>query len=247
MIEPIKFYEGSVHESKSCGDFKIIKYVSIHEIHIKFLDTGFESVVTCSDVSSGLVKDKLLPTVCGVGILGYGKHCGKEHSKEYLVWKSVIIRCYDKNYHKKNPKYVGCEASDLFKRLDFFKEWYFKQIGHDQKGWDLDKDILVKGNKVYSEDVCVFVPREINNMFRSKRVDSVGLPSGISIVRNKYVARYGTGKKRRIGTYDTLEEAFLAYKETKEAYIKEVANKWKDQIDSRVYEALMNYEVSIYD
>ena len=50
-----------------------------------------------------------------------------------------------------------------------------------------------------------------------------------------------------LGYYSTTEEAFQAYKETKEAYIKEVANKWKDQIDSRVYEALMNWSIEITD
>ena len=247
MIKPTKFHEGSVRKSKSCGDFKIIKYVSTREIHIKFLDTGFETAVNCSTVSDGSVKDKLLPTVCGVGILGYGKHCGKGHSKEYTVWKSALIRCYDKKYQNRNPKYVGCEVSCLFKRFDLFKEWYFRQVGHDQEGWHLDKDILVKGNMVYSEDTCCFVPPEINYMFKSKRSDSNVLPRGISIVRNKYVARYGSCEKRYIGTYETMDEAFYVYKQAKESHIKEVASKWKDQIDLRVYEALMKYEVNIDD
>ena len=39
----------------------------------------------------------------------------------------------------------------------------------------------------------------------------------------------------------------IVYKLEKEKYIKEVADKWKDNIDIMVYEALMNYEVSIYD
>ena len=55
------------------------------------------------------------------------------------------------------------------------------------------------------------------------------------------------GKRKHLGRFVTPEEAFQAYKQAKEAYIKEVANKWKDQIDSRVYEALMNYEVDIND
>ena len=60
-----------------------------------------------------------------------------------------------------------------------------------------------------------------------------------------YIRVYG--KRKHLGRFDTPEEAFLAYKQAKEAYIKEVANKWKDQIDIRVYEALMKYEVDIND
>ena len=52
---------------------------------------------------------------------------------------------------------------------------------------------------------------------------------------------------RKLGVYNTPGEAFLAYKQAKEAYIKEVANKWKDQIDPRAYNALINYQVEITD
>lgn len=45
----------------------------------------------------------------------------------------------------------------------------------------------------------------------------------------------------------TPEEAFAVYKREKEKYIKEVANKWKDQIDPRVYESLMNWTIEITD
>ena len=50
-----------------------------------------------------------------------------------------------------------------------------------------------------------------------------------------------------MGTYITPEEAFCAYKQAKEAHIKDVANKWKDKIDPRVYDALVSYQVEITD
>jgi len=55
------------------------------------------------------------------------------------------------------------------------------------------------------------------------------------------------GIKKCIGRFNTIEEAFYAYKKAKENYIKETANKYKDVIDIRVYNALMNYEVEITD
>ena len=55
------------------------------------------------------------------------------------------------------------------------------------------------------------------------------------------------GKKRFLGCFNTPQEAFQAYKTFKEALIKEVANEYKEQLDSRVYEALMNYEVNEND
>ena len=56
----------------------------------------------------------------------------------------------------------------------------------------------------------------------------------------------GVGKEY-LGTLDTELEAFHAYKHAKEAYVKELAEKWKDQIDPRAYNALMKYEVEITD
>lgn len=64
----------------------------------------------------------------------------------------------------------------------------------------------------------------------------------------KYIAQISRqGKRYGLGYYSTEIEAFYAYKEAKENYIKELANKWKDQIDIRVYEALMAWAISIDD
>lgn len=51
----------------------------------------------------------------------------------------------------------------------------------------------------------------------------------------------------RIGYFDNFNDAFLAYKKAKEAYLKEQAEKWKGKIDERAYNALMNYTVEITD
>jgi hypothetical protein len=64
----------------------------------------------------------------------------------------------------------------------------------------------------------------------------------------KYIVGFSKrSKTKHIGYFVTELEAFLAYKEAKEQQIKVVANRWKDQIDPRVYDALMNWEVEITD
>ena len=118
----------------------------------------------------------------------------------------------------------------------------------------LDKDILCKGNKIYSRDTCIFVPKRINNLFtksdKSRGKDPIGvdrLPSGNYQVR----CRNGYGKQIRLGTYKTKEEAFQVYKQYKEKVIKEVIDSYEGKIPepfySRLKIAMYNYEVEIDD
>lgn len=243
-------YERQVFSSTHSGDFKVVEYVNAHKVVVEFLFTGEKVIAQMRDILEGKVKDRMYPSVYGVGITGEkipvveGKRC-----KQREVWIRMLDRCYSEKYHNKYPSYVGCTVSDNFKYYPYFKDWCSNQIGFDVKGFALDKDILVKGNRFYSEDTCCFVPQEVNNLFTYKKATNKGLPVSVS---KKKSGRFGVSFRKRsvtqnLGVFDTAEEAFLVYKLDKEAYIKEVAEKWKDQIDPRVYETLMNYQVEITD
>lgn len=109
---------------------------------------------------------------------------------------------------------------------------------------------MIKGNRQYNENVCVFVPHDINTLLSQSSHSREELPIGVSrsYTKGSYVAclnRYGNTV--HLGTFNTVEEAFYAYKTAKEDYIKEVANKWKDMVDIRVYKTLMDWSISIND
>ena len=146
--------------------------------------------------------------------------------------------------------YEGCTVSEKFKYFQYFCDWYNSQTGFSNGDWQLDKDILFKGNKLYSEDTCVLVPREINVLCIKRNKVRGKYPIGVTYCKstNKFKAQLSKqGVVTGVGNYNTIDEAFYAYKQAKEAYIKEVANKWKVKIDPRVYNALMCYEVNIDD
>lgn len=175
---------------------------------------------------------------------------GNKTVKEYALWKSMLQRCYCNKYHVKQPTYIGCSVSDNFKSYSYFYDWCQNQIGffeRDTNGrdWHLDKDILVRDNKVYSEDNCVFVPREINAFFNAK-INSRGLhPLGVSFNKKTMVFRARCnryGKSVMLGDFDCSESAHAVYKQFKENLCKELANKWREQIDPRVYDAMMIWE-----
>lgn len=204
----------------------------------------------------GSIKDKFLPSVYGVGIVGCQPTAIERKAlKEYKLWQSMLQRCYDTKQHVKHPTYSSCSVSENFKYFPYFKDWCNKQVGFglvDEKGnaFTLDKDILIKGNKVYSEDTCVFVPFEINSVVikrHKKRGDNV---IGVCYQKSKrrFISQMSMqGKHKLLGYFQDEMSAFLAYKKAKETYIKELADKWKDHIDIRVYNVLMNYQVEITD
>lgn len=105
-----------------------------------------------------------------------------------------------------------------------------------------------EGNKIYSPKTCCIVPREINTLFLKRESSRGDWPIGVYKKRKKFSACISSKIKNiGLGTFNTPDEAFQAYKVAKEKYIKQVADKWKGKIDERVYEAMYNYEVEITD
>ena len=244
---------GKVFKSLNSGDFKIVKYNDSYNVEIQFLKTGYEMVAQLGHIKNGVVKDPYLPSVYGVGILG-AKYLAKINgviTKEYDLWHSMLERCYSDNSKKKYPTYESCEVSDKFKSYEYFYEWCNKQIGFSNQSWQLDKDLLIKGNKVYSEDSCIFIPQEINTLLTKSTASRGEHLIGVHWCKQgkafKAQISKNKGKREHLGYFKTEIEAFNAYKQAKEDFVKEQANKWKSQIDLRAYEALMNYQVEITD
>ena len=114
----------------------------------------------------------------------------------------------------------------------------------------LDKDILCKGNKIYSPNNCVFVPQRINELFTKRNKLRGDYPIGVDFnKRNKlFRARCSTLQgNKHLGYYKTKEEAFKVYKIEKEKEIKNRADNYKDFIPEKLYSAMYKYEVEIRD
>lgn len=188
--------------------------------------------------------------VFGIGVNSkeYPANIKGNPTKEYDLWTSLLRRCYSSKYQQGKPTYIGCSVSENFKNYSYFYKWVQNQIGFGQGDFQLDKDLLLRGNRVYSENTCLFLPRELNTLFTARRNHRGGFPLGVSKNGCRFTAECCTERSsRHIGRFDTPELAFQAYKQTKEAFIKQQAEKWKDRIDTRAYEALLRYEVLITD
>ena len=145
-----------------------------------------------------------------------------------------------------SPLYLGCYST--FTDFQDFAEWCQDQIGY-LEGFHLDKDLLLRGNKEYGKDTCVFLPQEVNKLLTKRDRFRGEYPLGVQADRGSIRAscHTGTGRATVLGYFKNPVKAFEVYKKFKENHMKEVAQQWKSQIDPRAYQALMDYEVLITD
>lgn len=193
---------------------------------------------------------KLYGTV-DVDLGNYGIVSGEDAYRCFKVWSAILARCYNKRTIEAHPTYEGCYINESWKTFDNFYKWYKENY---REGCHLDKDIIKKGNKEYGPDYCCFVPQYINSLLNKRRAKRGNLPIGVALNTGpgvkKYVANIRKyGRLKKIGRYNTPEEAFVAYKREKEKYLKEIAGiaYVNNEIDERTYDALLSYNVEISD
>ena len=214
--------------------------------------------VIYQNFKNGNIKCPYEPRTFGIGCIGEGKYKGKENGethKYYVIWVSMLQRCYDPKYQERYHTYNRCKVEDFFLNFQHMCEWldenYYEVPGEKMH---LDKDILCKGNKVYSRETCIFVPERINLLFVKRDNNRGDNPIGVEdLPSSNYRVRCsnGFGKQIDLGVYPTKEEAFKVYKEYKEKVIKETIDSYEGKIPepyyTRLKTAMYNYEVEITD
>ena len=172
---------------------------------------------------------------------------------EYQLWANMLYRGVKAEGGAFYPTYVGVTVDYMWYSLTAFINDVSTLVGYEKaltEGWHLDKDILNKGNKHYSLKTCCFVPNSINSLIISCSASRGKYPVGVCFnkIKSKFVAQITyEGKTTGLGYYNTPEEAFQAYKTAKEKHIKLIAEKYKDLIDCKVYQALLSWEITIKD
>jgi hypothetical protein len=240
---------------------KIIEYNGNGDVVVEFQDEHkIRKHCDLKEFKLGHVMNPYYKSVFGIGYYGgeIPKHSTNLDYKCWDTWKGMLERCYNKKCIETQPTYKGCIVCEEWHDYQNFKVWFnenFIELKDKNERVCLDKDILVKGNKIYSPETCCFVPNEINVLFTKTNKNRGLYPIGVYYKKklNKYIAqcseKIGRDKKQQkhLGVFNTPKEAFEAYKQYKEMYIKKVADKYKGQIKDNVYEALYKWEVEIDD
>lgn len=198
-------------------------------------------------------KSPYCKTRLGVGYLGEGEFSPTNNgvaTKEYVAWSDMLKRCYNEYFLKTRKSYQDCFVCDEWHNFQNFAKWYnenYYEIKNEKMC--LDKDILIKGNKEYSPNTCCIVPEPINCLFVNRKGNRGRYLIGVVNKKcGKYISAISKyGVVVHLGCFFTEEQAYLAYKKEKEAYLKEIAFKYINDIPHNVYMALVNYEIEIGD
>ncbi len=258
MLKQDKLYETN-YNNQGCL-MKIIECEDNVNIVVEFQDKYKAKVHTqYFNFKKGLVKNPYYPSVYGIGIIGtkYPVSINCKKIKEYNIWQSMLQRCFSTSYKEKRIAYQDTICCEEWLNYESFFEWLHNQSNFDKwyegKRWAVDKDILIKGNKIYSPETCCLIPQNVNCLFLKREAERGKYPIGvryrdnegfIAVCRNPFL-----DKAVEIGCYSTPEAAFQAYKTYKENIIRQVAKTEfeNENITKNCYEAMMNYKVEITD
>lgn len=167
----------------------------------------------------------------GLWIMSKCVNYKQNYTKSGRVYVDMKLRCLQGGYQqRKFPRYVGCTMSENFESFQFFAEWHMSQVGFGIEGYHIDKDILVEGNKLYSENTCVLVPAALNTFFLSHNASRGLYPQGVTLHGcGKFQASIIIDKRaRHLGLFLNIDDAFQAYKIAKE---KE-ARRWVARLEA---------------
>lgn len=165
-----------------------------------------------------------------------------ERTKIHAIWRHVNTR---KRLTK--PGYEGYTVSSEWRNnFDNFYNWYISQPYYaykDKFKLNVDKDLLILGNKHYSEETSVLLPQYIN-IYLNTLKNNKGYYFHSAHKRNKpwaIASRYTNSKgKRKYFTkyFKTEEEAHLAYLIFKIKDAEQVQKRFKTkEIDIRIHNA----------
>lgn len=232
-------------------------YEDSQNVWIRFPKDNYLTRTTWQQFCKGTVKNPYDRSVFNVGCLGEGSYKIKDENdkptRQYKTWVAMLQRTSSQKYKIDHPSYADATVCEEWLNFQNFAKWFdenYYEVGNERM--ELDKDILVKNNKVYSPQTCVFVPKRINLLFLNRGAHRGSLPIGVKrCTRNKakyeVQARNGTGKRIYKGIYNSPEEAFQAFKVFKEEVIRNTVEEFKGMIPDKLYRAMYQYKIEITD
>lgn len=224
----------------SFGVIEVVEKYNNCKYKVRFED-GYEKVTTGKSIQEGKIKNPYKPHVRGVGFIGEGKYnCrkGREYLPEYEIWNGILKRCYNVKFQEKHPTYIGCSVCPEWHNFQNFAEWLNNQPNYG-KNYELDKDFIKIGNKIYCPEYCRLIPQELNSIFTGSGRSLKGVHW--CNTKNKYIVQCHIGEKTNkgapkqsyFGAYDSVDVAREVYKKVKTEKVLGVLSKYND-VDPKI-------------
>lgn len=179
-----------------------------------------------SDKGKPLLKNRKL--IRGVGVCDVAETVDVTKCAFYRTWLNMFRRCYSAEFHLIQPGYADCSVSPEWHSFSNFRDWMQSQ---DWEGNELDKDLLVPGNKIYGPKTCAFVPKWLNGSIaanRSKRSCSL---RGVCLYNKRGYDRFvAYCDQKIIGTFKTELEAHIAWQKRKVSSLEVKLAEYKKSI-----------------
>lgn len=154
-------------------------------------------------------------------------------------YTKMLERCKEGGREQRlHPSYVG--TTNGFRDFQEFVEWSMAEYGYNvrepykdkERYYNLEKDILSSGAKVYSPDTCLFVPITINNFLCLKGADRGKYPIGCWFNKRSNAfesgCTMGTGRQEFLGFYDNPMDAHAAWQKAKVAHGRSLCDKYRE-------------------
>lgn len=221
---------GAIFPTNNDGDILVLEVVDSFHVRIVFLEYPYERWVQSGNIILGGIRNPIRPNVCGVGFLGVGSHRAKINyvpNPTHQTWHDMLKRVYTPKNEDAARVYAGTSVHPHWHNFQNFAPWYHDRIdpfGSVDFTWELDKDLLVPGNRQYGPETCCLVPQHVNALFTDHAIARGNLPIGVHERNGYYRAKVNyLGKNIDLGTHSTIAEAQLAYWSAKFKAIRDTA------------------------
>lgn len=221
---PEDMVKGARHKTKKYGYICIDEYIGANNVKFTFESTGFKSSSPARHIRSGVVKDHLYPSIFGVGFIGVGEHKTSDkngkNTRAYITWRGMIARCYSPRELEKRPTYSDCTVCEEWHNFQNFAEWFYEENPENNAGYQLDKDLKEFGNRLYSPDKCLMVPKLVNQFILDNESRRGAYLIGVSFHRNtgKFVSQCNnpiSGKLENLGYFCDELSAHIKWRKRK--------------------------------
>ena len=157
---------------------EVVNYENKNRVTVKFsCNPDYTIVSTTQNIKNGQIKYPYHKSIYNRGYYGVGPYKARINNiktKAYVTWFSMMTRCYNPTYHKRQPTYIDCEVCEEWLNFQNYAKWFEENYYESDYKLELDKD-LFSSSKVYSPDTCCFLPKKLNCRLKNYKNNPIKL------------------------------------------------------------------------